>query len=88
MGRHGGGALRNGSEVESQKSCIHPGVSEPALARLVLRCSPLLSRQEKREETGENGHKKGCKNGYENGDRLHAGLLRRVYTFQARVLAS
>jgi hypothetical protein len=33
-------AFRNASEVESQESCIHPGVSEPARARLVLRCAP------------------------------------------------
>ena len=38
-------AFRNASNVESQESCIHPMLSHTALARPVLRFSPLLSRQ-------------------------------------------
>jgi serine/threonine protein kinase len=39
------GAFRNASNVESQESCIHPMLSHTARTRPVLRCSPLLSRQ-------------------------------------------
>lgn len=48
-------AFTNASNVESQESCIHPSLSETACARLVLRCSPLLSRHNHRKE---NGYKK------------------------------
>jgi serine/threonine protein kinase len=68
--------FRNGSEVESQESCIHPGVGEAACVRLVFRCSPSFSRQKQREEHGDkNSYKNGCK----NGGRFHVSLLRGVY---------
>jgi hypothetical protein len=41
--------LRNASNVESQEPCIHPSVSDTARARLVLRCSPVLSRHHREE---------------------------------------
>ena len=43
-------AFRSASKVESQKSCVHPMVSHTTRARPVLRWSPLLSRQNEREE--------------------------------------
>ena len=47
-------AFRSASKVESQKSCIHPMVSHTTRARPVLRRSPLLSRQNEREENSYN----------------------------------
>jgi len=57
-------AFRNASNVESQESCIHPMLSHTARARPVLRCFPLLSRQNYRKE---NGYQYGYKNGYKYG---------------------
>src|SRR5579859_1187426 len=51
-------AFRNASNVESQESCIHPMLSHAALARPILRCSPLLSRPNKGNDyRNENGYK-------------------------------
>jgi hypothetical protein len=72
-------AFRNASDVESQESCIHLSVSDTARTRSLLRCSPLLSRQNKRKE---NGYKDGYKNRYKNRGRSHVDLLRTVYAFQ------
>ena len=71
-------ALRNASNVEPQESCIHPMLSHTAVARPVLLCSPVLSRQSNDYRT-----ESGYKNGYKNG-RVHVSLLRRVYTVTAR----
>jgi hypothetical protein len=43
-------AFRNASNVESQESCVHPILGDTAGARPLLRCSPLLSRQNKGAE--------------------------------------
>jgi hypothetical protein len=71
-------AFRNASNVESQESCIHPGVSDTARARRIPRCSPSLSRQNQKEE---NGYKHGYENGHKNGE-IHVSPLRTVYTSQ------
>lgn len=71
-------AFRNASNVESQESCIHPMLSHTALARPVLLCFPLPSRQKYRQE---NGYKYSYKYGYKKG-RFHVSLLPTVYTFQ------
>ena len=77
-----GEGFRNPSEVESQESRIHPGISDTARARPLLRGSPLLSRRNQREEYGkENCDENGGKNGYKSGDRFHGNTLRRVYAF-------
>lgn len=60
--------LRLDSDVEPQESRIHLSVRDAACSRLVLRFSPLLSRQKEREA---NGYKNAYQNGYENSGRFH-----------------
>jgi len=57
------GAFGDASEVESEESCFHLGVSETADARFFLGFSPSLSRYPQREQ---HGRKKGYKHGNEN----------------------
>lgn len=69
--------LRLDSDVEPQESRIHLSVRDAACSRLVLRFSPLLSREKEREA---NGYENAYQNGYENSGRFHVILLRTVYT--------
>ena len=61
---------------------MHPAFSRTVRARPVLRRSPLLSRQNHRKETGQQGYKYGYKYGCKFGrshvhsptDRIHLGV--------------
>jgi hypothetical protein len=68
---------QNPSKVESQESRIHLVLGKAPLARSVLRCFPLLCRQNKRKE---DGYRYGREYGYKFGG-VHVSVLRTLYTF-------
>src|SRR5581483_5108733 len=59
-----GTRLLQGSDVESEEPCIHPGILETTGARLLLRRFPLLSRQN-RHEQDDHGYRNTYEDSYE-----------------------